>query len=70
MRSDVYHLAAPLREAIYHKLFRMVIFRRRNSPTSHVDAFKDRLFELARKIIGPELITALVVQQAFKRRAR
>ena len=69
-RSEVYHLTAPLRDAMYIKLFQMVTFRRRGSPIPHVDAFKKILYEVAREIAGPELVTALVVQQAFKRRAR
>jgi hypothetical protein len=69
-RSEVYHLTAPLRDAMYLKLYQMVTFRRRGSPNPHVDAFKKVLYEVAREIAGPDLVTALVVQQAFKRRAR
>ena len=70
MRSKVYHLTPRLRDAMYLKLYQMVTFRRRGSPIPHVDAFKKILFEVAREIAGTELVTALVVQQAFKRRAR
>ncbi len=69
-RDDIYHLVAPLRDALYHKLYQMVTFRRRGSPIPHVDAFKTRLVAVASEIIGTEHITAMVVQQAFKRRAR
>jgi hypothetical protein len=35
-----------------------------------IDAFKMRLYEIARRIAGDELVSALLVQQAYKRPVR
>jgi hypothetical protein len=69
-RSAVFHMVPRLRDAFYRVLFRMVTFRRKGSPIPHVDAFKKNLYNVAHELAGSELVTSLLVQQAFKRPLR
>lgn len=70
MRSKVYHLTPRLRDAMYRLLFQMVTFRLKGSGLPPVDIFKRNLTKVVEKLAGPELVTSLLVQQAFKRRLR
>ena len=70
MRSKVYHLTPRLRDAMYRLLFQMVTFRLKGSPLPPVDIFKRNLTKVVSKLAGPELVTSLLVQQAFKRKLR
>lgn len=69
-REEVAELEPKLRDAMYKELYRMVTFRRAGSPIPVIDAFKMRLYEIARRIAGDEIVSALLVQQAYKRPAR
>ncbi len=70
MRSKVHHLTPRLRDAMYRLLFQMVTFRLKGSPLPPVDIFKRNLTKVVLKLAGPELVTSLLVQQAFKRKLR
>lgn len=69
-RSAVFHLTPRLRDAMYQMLYQMVTFRRKGSPIPSVNIFKQNLSKVALKLAGTDLVTSLVVQQAFSRRLR
>lgn len=69
-RREVYRLVPRLRDAFYRILYRLVTFRRKGSPMPHVEIIKRTLYETAAEIAGPELVSSLLVQQAFNRRVR
>lgn len=70
MRSKVYHLTPRLRDAMYRLLFQMVTFRLKGSGLPPVAILKRNLTKVVAKVAGPELVTSLLVQQAFKRKLR
>jgi hypothetical protein len=69
-RADIAELVPKFRDAMYKELYRMVTFRRNGTPIPSIDMFKARLYIIARRIAGDEIVAALLVQQAYKRRAR
>ena len=70
VRSEVYHLTPRLRDVMYRLLFQMVTFRLKGSGLPPVDIFKRNLTKVVAKVAGPDLVTSLLVQQAFKRKLR
>jgi hypothetical protein len=69
-RDAIVRLTPRLRDSMYRELYRMVTFRREGAPLPEVDDFKDRLYDIARSVAGEEIVVALLVQQAYKRRVR
>ena len=69
-RSEVYHLQAKLRDAMYRRLFQMVTFRRTGSELPPIGIFKRNLSKIALGLAGTDLIKSLLIQQAFKRQVR
>lgn len=69
-RDEIARLMPRLRDSMYRELYRMVTFRRQGAPLPGIDDFKGRLYDIARDIAGDKVVAALLVQQAYRRRAR
>jgi len=55
-----------IRDNMYRTLFQMITFRRRGAPLPDVDMFKKRLRKIAVRVAGKDLVSDVLVQQAFK----
>lgn len=69
-RIKVQRVLPRLRDKIYLEMLRIVTFRRRRAKLPTVDDIKTRLNIIAKQVVGDDVIRALLVLQAFRRRPR